>query len=70
MPPKSPVMTSSVGNVKGNGTATGVAVSQGTNMMQQQQIGTSQANSGPMQLGGSMQPMQFISQMQVICLLF
>jgi hypothetical protein len=46
--------------------STGVNVSQATNMLAQPQIVTSQANSAPMQLGGSMQPMQIISQMQVV----
>ena len=65
MPPKSPVMTSAVGN-KGNMAGTGVNVSQSTNMLPQPQIVTSQANSASMQLGGPMQPMQIISQMQVL----
>ena len=61
MPPKSPVMTPTKGNMPG----TGVAVSQATNMLPQPQIVTSQANSAPMQLGNPMQPMQIIGQMQV-----
>lgn len=66
MPPKSPVMASAVGNVNKNNMPGGtVSVSQATNMLSQPQIVTSQANSAPMQIGGPMQPMQIISQMQV-----
>lgn len=66
MPPKSPVMASTVGNVNKNNMPGGtVSVSQATNMLPQPQIVTSQANSAPMQIGGPMQPMQIISQMQV-----
>ncbi|KAI9560239.1 hypothetical protein GHT06_014253 [Daphnia sinensis] len=65
MPPKSPVMASTVGNVNKNNMPGGtVSVSQATNMLPQPQIVTSQANSAPMQIGGPMQPMQIISQMQ------
>ena len=67
MPPKSPIMTTSVGNnVKGNmsGATGGVAASQATNMVSQTQMVTSQANN-MQQLGGQMQPMQIISPVQV-----
>ena len=63
MPPKSPVMNSSGGNVKGNIGAGGVAASQASNLASQSQIVTSQAQNGSSMLGGQM---QIISPLQVL----
>ena len=65
IPPKSPVMASTGGSVKGNIGAGGVVASQAPSIVSQSQIVTSQAPTAPM-VGGQM---QIISPLQVMSLI-